>query len=59
MRLTMGDEVREIGPGDMWYAPANVPHGGEVLGGEPVGFVDIHAPPDDRIVEYMEQMRSK
>ena len=59
MRLTVGDEVREIGPGDMWYAPANVPHGGEVLGGEPVVFVDIYAPPDDRIVEYMEQMRSK
>ncbi len=58
MRLTVGDEVREIGPGDMWYAPANVPHGGEVLGGEPVVFVDIYAPPDAGIVEYVEQRRA-
>ena len=36
MRLTVGDEVRDIGPGDMWYAPANVQHGGEILGDEPV-----------------------
>ena len=34
MRLTVGDEIQEIGPGDIWYAPANVPHGGELL----VGF---------------------
>ena len=32
MRLTVGEEVRELGPGDMWYAPANVPHGGGDFG---------------------------
>jgi quercetin dioxygenase-like cupin family protein len=32
MRLTVGDEVEEIGPGDMWCAPAHVSHGGELLG---------------------------
>ena len=45
MRLTVGDEVREVGPGDMWCAPANVPHGGEFLGDEPVVFIDVYAPP--------------
>jgi quercetin dioxygenase-like cupin family protein len=45
MRLTVGNEVEEIGPGDMWYVPANVLHGGELLGEDPVVFVDIYAPP--------------
>lgn len=45
MRLTVGDEVAEIGPGDMWHAPSNVVHGGEVLGDEPVIFVDVYSPP--------------
>lgn len=45
MRLTVGDEVREVGPGDMWVAPANVPHGGEILGDEPLIFIDVYSPP--------------
>ena len=45
MRLTVGDEVREVGPGDMWFAPPNVPHGGEILGNEPVIFVEVYSPP--------------
>jgi quercetin dioxygenase-like cupin family protein len=45
MRLTVGDEVRDIGPGDMWFAPAGVPHGGEILGDEAVIFIDVYAPP--------------
>ena len=45
MRLTVGDEVSEIGAGDMWYAPGNVVHGGEILGDEPVVFVDVYSPP--------------
>jgi quercetin dioxygenase-like cupin family protein len=59
MRLTVGDEVEEIGPGDMWYAPANVPHGGELLSGDPVVFVDIYAPPSASIVEFLERLRPK
>ena len=47
LRLTVGDEVAEIGPGDMWYAPGNVVHGGEILGNEPVVFVDVYSPPAD------------
>ncbi len=45
MRLTVGDEVSEIGAGDMWHAPGNVVHGGEILGDEPVVFVDVYSPP--------------
>jgi quercetin dioxygenase-like cupin family protein len=44
MRLTVGDEVRDIGPGDMWFAAAGVPHGGEILGDESVVFIDVYAP---------------
>ena len=58
MRLTVGDEVEEIGPGDMWYAPANVPHGGELLGSDPVVFVDIYAPPSASIIEFFEHLRA-
>lgn len=42
--LTVGDETREIGPGDGWYAPGGVPHGGQVLGDEPAVFLDIYSP---------------
>ncbi|MGB1008700.1 MAG: cupin domain-containing protein [Thiolinea sp.] len=45
MRLTVGDEVREVGPGDMWFVAADVPHGGEILGGEAVIFIDLYSPP--------------
>lgn len=45
MRLTVGDEVRKVGPGDMWFAPSDVPHGGEILGDEPVILIDMYSPP--------------
>ena len=58
MRLTVGDEVRDIGPGDMWYAPANVKHGGEILGDEPVVFIDVYAPPSRTIAEWIENKKN-
>ena len=57
LRLTVGDEVRNIGPGDMWYAPANVVHGGELLGEEAVVFIDIYGPPSDTILEYVQRLQ--
>jgi quercetin dioxygenase-like cupin family protein len=57
MRLTVGDEVRNIGPGDMWYAPANVQHGGEILGDEPVVFIDVYTPPAEWIAQWIEENR--
>lgn len=56
MRLTVGEEVREVGPGDMWLAPAGVPHGGEILGDEALIFIDVYAPPsggDESAVMYL------
>ena len=57
MRLTVGDEVRDIGPGDMWYAPASVKHGGEILGDEPVVFIDVYAPPSRTIAQWIENKK--
>jgi quercetin dioxygenase-like cupin family protein len=39
--LTVGDETREISPGDGWYAAANVLHGGKIIGDENAVFVDF------------------
>ena len=47
MRLTVGEEVREVGPGGMWHALPNVPHGGEILGDEAVIFIDVYSPPSE------------
>ena len=57
LRLTVGEEVRDIGPGDMWHAPANVAHGGELLGDEPVVFIDIYGPPSAAILDYVARLR--
>jgi len=39
----LGDEKREIGPGDCWLVPSNVPH--QVTALEPCLVVDIFSPP--------------
>ena len=58
MRLTVGDETREIGPGDGWYAASNVPHGGEILGNEPAVFIDVYAPATPWIYTVFDQGRT-
>ena len=57
MRLTVGEETREIGSGDGWYAPANVPHGGEVLGKEEAVFIDVYSPATQWIMEDLAAAR--
>ena len=47
MKLTVGEEVRVVGPGDMWHALPNVPHGGEILGDEMLIFIDVYSPPSE------------
>ena len=42
--LTVGDETREIGPGDGWYAASNVPHGGQIIGDQKAVFIDVYSP---------------
>jgi quercetin dioxygenase-like cupin family protein len=39
----LGDEKREIGPGDCWLVPSNVPH--QVTALERCLLVDIFSPP--------------
>lgn len=57
MLLTVGGETREIGPGDGWYAPGGVPHGGEVLGDEPAVFIDVYSPATTWILNVFAQGR--
>jgi quercetin dioxygenase-like cupin family protein len=39
----MGDERRELGPGDSWLVPPNVPH--QVTALEPSVAIDVFSPP--------------
>jgi quercetin dioxygenase-like cupin family protein len=55
--LTVGDETREIGPGDGWYAPGGVPHGGEVLGDESAVFIDVYSPATNWILDVFADAR--
>ena len=50
---TVGELTRDIAAGDIWFAPARVLHGGEVIGGEAAVFLDIYAPPDESIIEFL------
>jgi quercetin dioxygenase-like cupin family protein len=43
IRLTVGTETQELGPGGTYYAPPNVPHGAAVL--EDAIVVDTFSPP--------------
>lgn len=41
--FNLGDEKRELGPGDCWLVPSNVPH--KVTALAPSVFVDVFSPP--------------
>ena len=47
------DTILEIGPGDGWYAAANVLHGGEIIGDEAAVFVDIYSPATRWILDVL------
>lgn len=42
--LRIGDEEREVGPGDFYCIPSGVPHGDTALGEEPFVMLDIFYP---------------
>jgi quercetin dioxygenase-like cupin family protein len=42
--LRIGDEEREVGPGDFHCIPADVPHSDTTLGDEPFVMLDIFYP---------------
>ena len=56
LRLTVGELTRDIAAGDIWFAPAGVEHGGEVLGSEAAVFVDIYGPPDENLIEILKTL---
>jgi quercetin dioxygenase-like cupin family protein len=43
-RVTLGDEVHELGPGDVVYVAGDELHCFEAVGAEPLGFICV-APP--------------
>jgi quercetin dioxygenase-like cupin family protein len=42
LRLTVGDETRELGPGDSWSIPGTAPHGAVAL--EDTVAVEVFSP---------------
>jgi quercetin dioxygenase-like cupin family protein len=46
MAFRVGDEERELGPGDTWTIPSNTPHSA-VAGPEGAVVIDVFAPPRD------------
>ena len=55
MLLTVGDETSEIGPGDGWYVPGDVEHGGLILGDEPVVFIAVYSPATRWIFDVLDE----
>ncbi len=43
MRMVMGEQTLECGPGDSYHAPPDVPHAGAAL--EPSVVIDVFSPP--------------
>jgi quercetin dioxygenase-like cupin family protein len=48
-KIGVGDEVREIGVGDVTYIPAGTPHWYEVQGDEPFEFICVVPNAPDKI----------
>ena len=57
--LVVDGEEREIGPGDVWYVPPGVVHGGRILGEGPVVFVDFFHPVRRDLLEEMRRKRAE
>jgi len=57
--LRIGDEEREVGPGDFYCIPSDVPHSDTVLGDEPFVMLDVFYPVREDFVVRSELSRSK
>jgi quercetin dioxygenase-like cupin family protein len=53
--LRIGDEEREVGPGDFYCIPANVPHSDTTLGDEPFVMLDIFYPVREDFLDRIEE----
>lgn len=59
MRLRVGDQEKLVGPGDIWHVPSNVVHGGDILGDEPVIFVDVFHPIREEVIAEIARNRAR
>jgi quercetin dioxygenase-like cupin family protein len=51
IELEIGGVVSQLGPGEMYYAPKGVPHGGTiVISDEPAVVIDFFSPPREEYV---------
>jgi quercetin dioxygenase-like cupin family protein len=51
VEMQVGDEIVELGPGDIYWAPRNLPHGRTlVLGDVPAHILDIFVPAREEYV---------
>jgi quercetin dioxygenase-like cupin family protein len=50
--FSLGDEVRVLRPGDVYWAPAGVVHGARAVGGRCV-IVDVFSPPRAALLELL------
>jgi quercetin dioxygenase-like cupin family protein len=56
--MRVGDEIKELGPGDFAYVPPNVLHGGESLT-DYVLALDIWTPPRKDVAKRLEELQKK
>ena len=53
LRLSIGDDIREAGPGDSWCIPSGVSHRAEIL--EDSVALEIFSPVREDYVRYVHQ----
>jgi quercetin dioxygenase-like cupin family protein len=58
IEMQIGDEVVQLGPGDVFWCPRNVPHGRTlVLGDTPAQILDVFTPPRADYVQAADAAR--
>jgi quercetin dioxygenase-like cupin family protein len=55
--LRIGDEEREVRPGDFYCIPAGVPHSDTTLGDEPFVMLDIFCPVREDFLDRVKEPR--
>ncbi len=55
LRLTIGDESRELGPGDSWCIPGDVPHAAEIT--EDSVAIEVFSPVREEYLPGQEESR--
>lgn len=48
LRIWIGEELHEVGPGDVVLIPASVPHRGEAVGPENAEYLEVLSPVEER-----------